>query len=136
MTNEAGRRDEKTRDERLGDYFTASDRERAIFEAGIKLGGIFHQFVGTPLSLSNREALERAIEESVKVQPYVCSARVRIRRLGLHKKEEEFDYGTLQGEDLQVELVLRYRGVRVVAVMEYIEEEDYPLMYIREITGD
>ncbi|MCI2413518.1 MAG: dihydroneopterin aldolase, partial [Cuniculiplasma sp.] len=27
-------------------YFHCTDRERAIFEAGIKLGSIYHQYVG------------------------------------------------------------------------------------------
>ncbi len=27
-----------------------SDREQAVFEAGIKLGALYHQWVGTPIS--------------------------------------------------------------------------------------
>ena len=60
-------------------FFNCTDADRAAFEAGIKLGGIFHQFVGTPLDDSNREALETAIRKSVAVQPFVESASVRIR---------------------------------------------------------
>ena len=45
-------------------YFKCSDRERAIFEAGIKLGTIYHQYVGAPLNLSNVESLEKAISAS------------------------------------------------------------------------
>ncbi|HEU12762.1 MAG TPA: dihydroneopterin aldolase, partial [Euryarchaeota archaeon] len=52
-------------------YFNCNDRERAVFEAGIKLGTIYHQFVGTPISKDNVEPLERSIEESIKVQPFV-----------------------------------------------------------------
>ena len=121
------------KEERFERFFKASHRERAAFEAGIKLGAIFHQFIGTPLSLSNKRALEEAIEESVKVQPYVRSVRVDIQRQGLHEKREQFDYTTLKGEDLYVELVLRYKDVELLAVMEYLKEEDYPLMYIKKI---
>ncbi|HIQ32623.1 MAG TPA: dihydroneopterin aldolase, partial [Methanothermococcus okinawensis] len=43
-------------------YFkNLTPRERAVFEGGITLGALFHQFVGTPVSLKNREILERAI---------------------------------------------------------------------------
>ncbi|MGI0149977.1 MAG: dihydroneopterin aldolase family protein, partial [Thermoplasmata archaeon] len=43
-------------------YFAGTDRDRAAFEAGIKLGSIVHQFVGAPLTRGNAGALERAIE--------------------------------------------------------------------------
>ena len=33
-------------------YFNCSLRERVVFEAGIKLGTIYHQFVGTLSSSS------------------------------------------------------------------------------------
>ncbi|MEE9268050.1 MAG: dihydroneopterin aldolase family protein, partial [Thermoplasmata archaeon] len=35
------------------DYFECTDAERAAFEAGIKLGSIFHQYVGAPVSPEN-----------------------------------------------------------------------------------
>jgi len=123
----------QAREEHFERFFSISPRERATFEAGIKLGGIFHQFVGLPLSLTNKQAVEQAIQESVKVQPYVVSAKVEIRRHMLHKKKGEFDYTTLKGTDLYVELVLRFKNVELLAVMEYLEKEGYPLMYIKEI---
>ena len=30
--------------------FNCSERERAIFEAGVKMATIYHQFVGTPVN--------------------------------------------------------------------------------------
>ena len=133
MSRETSSSPAPAKEERFECFFEASHRERAAFEAGIKLGGIFHQFVGTPLSLSNKRALEKAIEESVRIQPYVHSAHVEIRKQGLHEKREEFDYATLRGKDIYVELVLRYKDVELQAVMEYMEKEDYPLMFIKEI---
>ncbi len=125
--------DSSGKDSRLAKRFSSNSRERAAFEAGIKLGGLFHQFTGIPLSLSNKEAVERAMEASVLVQPYVEEVTVEIRR-PLHRKKEEFDYTTLRGEDLYVELSLLFEGVRVLAVLEYLPKEDYPLMYIRDIS--
>jgi len=59
------------REELAANYFNCSERERAVFEAGIKLGTIYHQFVGTPVAAANVEILERAIEDGVRVQPFV-----------------------------------------------------------------
>ena len=42
------------REELAAGYFNCSLKERAVFESGIKLGTIYHQFVGTPLSSSNQ----------------------------------------------------------------------------------
>lgn len=39
-------------------YFkNLSDRERAVFEGGISLGALFHQFVGTPVSEKTKKSL-------------------------------------------------------------------------------
>src|SRR2546428_802472 len=37
-------------------YFAGTDRDRAAFEAGIKLGSIVHQYVGTPPTSGPRPA--------------------------------------------------------------------------------
>ncbi|MEM0330334.1 MAG: dihydroneopterin aldolase family protein, partial [Archaeoglobaceae archaeon] len=52
----------------------------ASFEAGIKLGALFHQFIGAPVSEKNAEILERAMESCLKLQPYVIEAKVSIDR--------------------------------------------------------
>ncbi|MFH0966806.1 MAG: dihydroneopterin aldolase family protein, partial [Methanobacteriota archaeon] len=39
-----------------------SDRERAAFEAGIKLGALYHQWVGTPVSRESANSLKLAME--------------------------------------------------------------------------
>ena len=50
-------------------YFSnITARERAIFEGGISMGALFHQFVGTPVNKDTKEGLERTIEESFKLQ--------------------------------------------------------------------
>ena len=59
-----------SREEKVAEYFNCSIRERAVFEAGIKLAAVYHQFIGTPISASNAESLERAIEEGVNLFGY------------------------------------------------------------------
>ncbi|MEN6395258.1 MAG: dihydroneopterin aldolase family protein, partial [Methanoregula sp.] len=57
-----------------------SDREQAVFEAGIKLGALYHQWVGTPISQESAESVETAIEKAVILQPYVEEITVRLDR--------------------------------------------------------
>jgi hypothetical protein len=41
-------------------YFkNISKRERAIFEGAITMGALFHQFIGTPVSIKSVESLEK-----------------------------------------------------------------------------
>ncbi len=121
--------------DRAKKYFKCSPSERAAFEAGIKMGTVYHQFVGTPLSLENVDALEKAIEASLKVQPFVVDAKVRIDRKRIKKKSGFYKYLTLTGDMLDVDLVVQYEDKLAICKLEYIEEMDYPLMYIKEIRG-
>jgi hypothetical protein len=117
-------------------YFECGDRERALFEAGIKLGTIYHQFVGTPVSKANADAVERAIEESARIQPFVEDVKVHIDRATLREKRGPYDYYTLTGLMLQVYIRVRYGGAVVEAEMRKIDELSYPLMYVTRVTGD
>lgn len=114
-------------------HFACSESERAAFEAGIKLGSIYHQFVGVPLRPENVSTLERAIEAGCKVQPFVESVKVKIDRSKLKRKRGQYDYVSLTGDMLDVVLVVRYKGTRVRASMRMIEEMNYPLMYIESV---
>jgi hypothetical protein len=114
-------------------YFNCTARERASFEAGIKLGGIFHQFIGTPITSQNVAALEDAITKSVSVQPFVEEVLIEIDRNDLKNKEHHFDYSTLTGEMIKATLKINYNDVIVHAKMEFIADLEYPLMYISKI---
>lgn len=114
-------------------YFNCSNSERAVFEAGIKLGTVYHQFVGAPLSKDNVEVLEKSIAEGAKVQPFVKDAVVKIDRKRLREKSTDYDYLTLTGDMLNVVLTVRYEDVTVICEMRHIAEMDYPLMYVKEI---
>ena len=120
-------------------YFDArvTDRERAAFEGGIALATIYHQFVGTPISLKGNsiKALERAIEEAIKLQPYRSKVKVKVDTSRLKQwRDTPYSYETLKGEHLNVEVETRYRSAKVKTKMRYIPELQYNLMYIQEIS--
>ncbi len=101
--------------------------ERAAFEVGIKLGALFHQFIGVPVSEKNVEILEKAMESCVRLQPYVIEVEVRIDREKL-KEVSSFGYTTLSPEMLYARVVVDVEGERAEAVLEWKEELKYPLM--------
>jgi len=113
--------------------FRCTVRERAMFEAGIKMGTIYHQFVGVPVDLSSVDVLERSIEQGVLVQPYVDDVSVKIDRSHFRPKRDEYGYMSLTGNMLDVRLVIKIDDVRVTAEMRYDRELNYPLMYISEV---
>jgi hypothetical protein len=115
------------------DKFACSTKERALFEAGIKMGTIYHQFVGVPVDQDSVGALEAAIEKGVLVQPYVESVKVTIDRKIFGPKKDEYSYVSLTGDMLDVVLAIRIDGVRVTAEMRYDHVLKYPLMYISNI---
>jgi hypothetical protein len=84
-----------------------TDHEQALFEAGIKLGALYHQWVGTPVSRSSAGALEAAIEKSVILQPYVEEITVRLDRNLM--KPNAYGYSEVQGLMFDVEMVVRVR---------------------------
>ena len=122
-----------SREAKADRFFSCTDSERAAFEAGIKMGTIYHQFVGVPLSVQNVGTLEKAIESGSRVQPFVEDVRVRIDRTKLKDKRGQYDYVSLTGDMLDVKLVVKYKTARVRASMKLIEEMNYPLMFIEEI---
>jgi hypothetical protein len=61
-------------------FMVITQRDRALFEAGIKLGALYHQFVGTPVNMETVESLEDTISKSIFVQPYADDISVRIDR--------------------------------------------------------
>ncbi|MBW9223051.1 dihydroneopterin aldolase [Methanothermococcus sp. SCGC AD-155-E23] len=110
-------------------YFkNLTPRERAVFEGGITLGALFHQFVGTPVSLKNREILERAIEESMRNQP--CVQDISVKIVGDLKEDE---YISLEGKMLDVKLKVKVENTVASLRLKYIEELNYPLMYVEKI---
>jgi dihydroneopterin aldolase len=110
-----------------------TDRENALFEAGIKLGALYHQFTGSPVNLNTVSSLEQAIQESISVQPFVEEISVKIDRDMLKSKlSNKFGYSELQGLMLKVKITVRYGSSKVKVGMEYDPDLNYPLMRIIE----
>ncbi len=114
-------------------YFeNITDRERAIFEAGITLGAIYHQFSGTPVSPETADEVARCIERAAELQPCVERAEVDIE-----VEENDTDnyggYTEVSGRNLRVRLVTRCGDWEAVARLEFVEELNYPLMWIEEV---
>ena len=113
-----------------------SDRDRAIFETGIALASAYHQFLGIPIVKDRKQlrALERAIENAMKVQPYRKEARVKIIEDEVKgEKKDEYDYELLKGRHLDVSVVVEYGRYKVWGRMKYLKKIDYTLMYVEKI---
>jgi len=111
-----------------------SDRDQALFEAGIKLGALYHQFTGSPVNLKTATSLEKAIQESISVQPFVEEISVSIDRKKLKEKlNGKFGYTELQGPMLNVWIKVKYGQARVFVRMQYEPALAYPLMKIEKI---
>jgi len=111
-----------------------TDRDNALFEAGIKLGALYHQFTGSPVNLKTASSLEKAIQESISVQPFVENISVKIDRDLLRSKlNSEFGYTELQGPMLEVKITVKYGSSRVKVTMEYDSKLNYPLMRVEDI---
>lgn len=119
--------------EKVRSYFNCSKRERAVFETGIKLGGLFHQFMGVAINEHNREEIEKAIEAAVRIQPFVNDIKVKISKECLRDGDYTLDYSTLSPNMLDVILEIKYEHVIVIGRLKYIEEMDYPLMFVEDI---
>ena len=116
------------------EYFSnITTRERAIFEGAISMGALFHQFVGTPVNKDTKESLEKAMEESLSLQPAIEKVEVEIRFDKLEQSMTEFDYTSLTGDMLDVKIHTKVDDLIAIIRIEFIEELNYPLMYVEEI---
>ncbi len=122
-------------DEEADSYFECTDSERAAFELGIKLGALFHQFIGAPVSEKNIDILKEAMEKTTERQAFVKKATVQIVPRGLEGRKNSafYDYTTLSGDMLEAAVEVEYKGIKAKGRLKYIEELDYPLMYIEYI---
>lgn len=113
--------------------FACDDRERALFEAGIKMGTLYHQFVGMPVSCRSVDGLEKAMSEAIKVQPYVEDARVSIVRDAIPPEGDEYSYTSLTGEMIDAIIRIRIGQSEVTAEIRYDDELRYPLMFVSDM---
>ncbi|MCL2687406.1 MAG: dihydroneopterin aldolase family protein [Methanobrevibacter sp.] len=114
-------------------FSNISSRERAIFEGAISMGALFHQFIGTPVNNQSVNSLELAIKESLSLQPAIEKVEVAIDLDKLNQAMTEFEYVSLTGDMLNVKIYSKIDDVLAIVRMEFIEELNYPLMYIEDI---
>ncbi|AEG17264.1 dihydroneopterin aldolase family protein [Methanobacterium paludis] len=115
-------------------YFNnISERERAIFEGAITMGALFHQFVGTPVNTENAATLERSIKDAMELQPCIKKVEVVINKEILEKVKNEYSYVSLTGDMLDVKVVAEYGDRKAFIRLRYIEDLNYPLMYVERI---
>lgn len=112
-----------------------SVRETLLFEAGVKLGGVFHQYLGIPVDRRTAPALSRAIEAAVALQPFVARVRVRIDvSRGPPPGKGRFGYRYLTPEMLDVRVRLADGAVCVEARLRHRADLRYPLMSVEGVT--
>lgn len=112
-------------------YFSnLNNRERAIFEGAISMGALFHQFVGTPISKDTAPSLEKAIKQSLELQPATDTVEVKIDLSILENANTEFEYTALTGDMLDVKITTKIQDTQVTVRLKFIEELNYPLMYV------
>ena len=114
--------------------FACGDRDRALFEAGIKMGTIYHQFVGVPFNAGSVEALEESIRTAISVQPYVESVSIAIDRSKFVEGGDRYSYCSLTGDRIDAVVTVRIGSTRVTAEMRYDTELGYPLMFVSDIS--
>jgi len=108
-----------------------TSREALLFEAGIKLGGLFHQYIGIPVSARTAGALARSIEAAVSLQPFVERVQIRIRpSRGSRPGPGRFAYRYVTAEMLDARVTLSDGTTRVVARLRYRDDLRYPLMHV------
>ena len=112
-------------------------RERAIFEGGIALGAICHQFSGIPISPEKRvlRALEHAIVECIRLTPYKKSIKIKINPKMLRRRgNTPYYYQTLEEKNLDLTVVASYAGVDATVRMKYFPRLGFPLMYVEKVS--
>ena len=124
-----------SRETKASERFACSVRERAVFESGIKLATIYHQFVGSPVNAESVGDLEKTIERTILVQPYVSSVKVSIDRSRFVPLVDQYSYLSLTGDMIDAVVTIEIDGSKVTAEMRYDEELKYPLMYVSDISG-
>ena len=115
-------------------YFNnITNRERAIFEGAITMGALFHQFIGTPINKKTAKSLEKSIQESLELQPAIEKVEIKINFSKIDQAMTEFQYTRLNGDMLDVKIYSKIENTTAIIRIEFIEELNYPLMYVEDI---
>jgi len=109
-------------------------QERASFEAGIKLGAFFHQFIGMPISPKTLRQVESFLEKTISLQPYVKGVTVKLDDDKVEERSRAFGYCSLSPEDLlEIRVKVEVDGYLVEAKLSYRDDLKYPLMELEGV---
>ena len=97
------------------------------------MGALFHQFVGTPISRDTVESLEKAMKDSLELQPAIEKVEAKINRQKLEEVMTGFDYTCVNGDMLDIKIYSKVDDVLAVIRIKFIEELNYPLMFVEDI---
>lgn len=115
------------------EYFkNLTDRERAIFEGGISMGALYHQFVGTPVSIDTVSSLQNAIRDSILLQPAIVDVEVKLDTELIEKNSGVMGYTSLTGDMLSVKLTTKINQISIITCISYDENLHYPIMFIED----
>ena len=88
---------------------------------------------------SNITSRERAIfegaimEESLELQPAIEKVEAKINRQKLEEVMTGFDYTCVNGDMLDIKIYSKVDDVLAVIRIKFIEELNYPLMFVEDI---
>lgn len=108
-----------------------TDRDTACFEAGIKLGTLHHQFVGTPVSPETAPGLAAAMAAAIERQPRCVEAAVDLDVEAIAADLNRFGYTGLQGRHIDATVRVELADVTVEAGIDL--EDGYPMMHLTDV---
>lgn len=73
------------------------------------------------------------MRNSLNLQPAIEDVEVNIDFTRLEDAMSEFDYTSLTGDMLDVKIHTKVDDVKAVIRIKFIEELNYPLMYVEDI---
>jgi|UniRef100_A0A7C4E212 hypothetical protein len=109
-----------------------SDRERAVFEAGIALGALFHSLIGLPATTETKHILEKAFEKSFSLQPFRKSVKLKLH--AIKRRHGPYGYGSIGPRDISASVMVCYGSATAVAEVKYVASLGYPLMYVSKVS--
>lgn len=124
--------------DRAAKYFAVgtTDEIRAVFEGAISLAMLYHKMIGLPVRNDPRliSSIEKAMSMLVQVQPFKTKARVKILRekiRGINGDGDAYAYTEMDGSMFELQVTSRYGKAEATVAMKYVDELNYPLMYIK-----
>ncbi len=111
-------------------------RERACFETGIKLGALYHILCGIPISSDEKtvKSIENGIEAAISCQPFVKNIKIQLNKDKIvGNQSTPFDYDEITGKIIRAEVLIEFESVEIAAKLDWVDDLQYPLMFIESI---